>query len=452
MNGLRRFFGRGDQEGQAVVLFAIVMLTLLFFVGLAIDAGQLYSNKRTQQEAADSAAFAGAVVIYQGGTDATGNLIATPSQITAAARADALKNGYANTPAGCTSIDVDCTTEVRINYPPLSGAYIGNDRHIEVNITRKVQTSLVPAEAALNPVRARGVAGADRMNNGYAIMALDPGPTQRAFYADNQADVHLTGGGILVNSTDGSAADNQQNNASRFTVQSPYGLDVVGGATGFWTADGIPVNNHAPVQDPFFGTPTPATSGPHWCSYGLPNCAAPVYTSIPNGPTVTLNEGIYKVKIQGSGNQTFNLTPGWYILEAGMDTSGNGVVDANGVFVFNTYNTYPASPGASPTCGDMSLSGNGALTFTAMTVPPYANLLFYQDPNCINPFQISGNGTFTSTGSVYLPNAAFTFDGNNATLNGSQLVAKTVFVQSGNITINYNPGITFQPILPRLDE
>jgi hypothetical protein len=44
------------------------------------------------------------------------------------------------------------------------------------------------------------------------------------------------------------------------------------------------------------------------------------------------------------------------------------------------------------------------------------------------------------------------FDGNNATLTGSQLVAKTVNIQNGNITIDFNPGNTAQPILPRLSE
>jgi len=63
---MRRFFA-GDEEGQALILGALTFLTMLFFVGLAVDAGQLYVAKRTEQEAADSAAFAGAVVLYQGG-------------------------------------------------------------------------------------------------------------------------------------------------------------------------------------------------------------------------------------------------------------------------------------------------------------------------------------------------------------------------------------------------
>src|SRR5262245_34882207 len=103
MNAMRRFV-REEDDGQAVVLFAILMLALLFIVGLAIDAGQLYSNKRTEQEAADSAAFAGAVILYQGGSGA---------QARTAAFEDALKNGYQDVPSGCAH-NVNCTTQIDV--------------------------------------------------------------------------------------------------------------------------------------------------------------------------------------------------------------------------------------------------------------------------------------------------------------------------------------------------
>ena len=89
---------------------------------------------------------------------------------------------------------------------------------------------------------------------------------------------------------------------------------------------------------------------------------------------------------------------------------------------------------------------------SAMTTGTWANLLFYQDPFCANDFEIAGNGNFTGTGSLYLPSALFMLDGNNATLEGSQLVARQVEIQEGNLTINYNPNNTAQPILPRLSE
>ena len=439
MNAFRRFFGRVDgEEGQAVVLFAILMLALLFAVGLAIDAGQLYSAKRSEQEAADAAAFAGAVVLYQQGTG---------DQAIVAARTDALTNGYSsgtcalNTPGPCT--DAATQTTVTVNWPPLVGIYAGNIKHVEVEITRQVRTSLVPAEAAFNPVRARGVAGSEPLNNGYAIMALDRGNTCGSFNTQSNGDVHLTGGGILVNSTCATAAINQQNNPARFTVQSPYPLDVAGNATGYWAADGIPVNpGHNQIPDPFAGFPAPPTVGLPVCN-SLAACQDGLGNQTP---------GIYTVNLGGSGNTNMTMNSGIYILKAGMDTAGNANVTGNNVFIYNTYSTYPSAPGASPSCGNVNLQGNATSTLSAQTTGTWANLLLYQDPACVNVMQIGGNGFFNGVGSIYVPSATFRFAGNPSTLDGSQLIARTVDIQNGNITINYNPTTTAQPILPRLAE
>jgi len=440
MNALHRFFGRDDgEEGQAVVLFAIMMLALLFAVGLAIDAGQLYSAKRAEQEAADAAAFAGAVVLYQQGTGA---------EAIAAARSDALTNGYVSgggcllaSPGPC--YDAATQTTVTVNWPPLSGSYMGNIKHVEVSITRQVKTALVPAQAAFNPVRARGVAGSEPLNNGYAIMALDRGNTCDAFNTQSNGDLHLTGGGILVNSTCSTAASNDQNSAPRFTIQTPYPLDVNGGAIGHWTDLGIPINpGHNQVPDPFALFPRPSTSGMPICN-SLAACQDGAGNQIP---------GVYTTNLGGNGNTDMTMNPGIYILKAGMDTGGNNAITGNGVFIFNTYTTYPNNPGANPNCSQINLQGNAVSTLSAQTTGPWANLLVFQDPVCTDEMEIGGNGTFVGTGSIYIPSAPFVFDGNPSTLNGSQLIARTVNIQNGNITINYDPTTTAQPILPRLAE
>jgi len=439
MNVFNRFFGRDEgEEGQAVVLFAIMMLALLFAVGLAIDAGQLYSAKRAEQEAADAAAFAGAVVLYQQGTG---------SQAIAAARTDALTNGYISggcalsTPGAC--YDAATQTTVTVNWPPLSGSYLGNIKHVEVEITRQVKTSLVPAEAAFNPVRARGVAGSEPLNNGYAIMALDRGNTCDSFNAESNADLHLMGGGILVNSTCPTAALNAQNDAGRFTIQTPYPLDVTGNASGHWTDLGIPVNpGHSQVADPFALFVRPTTSG-------MPTCDSLAACQDGSG---NQTPGVYTVNLGGQGNSNMTLNPGIYILKAGMDTAGNNAITGNNVLIYNTYTTYPNDPGLTPTCSQVNLQGNAVTTLSAMTTGPWANLLVFQDPLCTAQMEIGGNGTFVGTGSIYIPSAQFVFDGNPSTLDGSQLIARTVNIQNGNITINYNPSTTAQPILPRLAE
>src|SRR5581483_11627673 len=56
---MNKFLGHG-QEGQSVVLIALLMVGLVALVGLAIDGGEVYLSRRDAQNASDAAAFAGA--------------------------------------------------------------------------------------------------------------------------------------------------------------------------------------------------------------------------------------------------------------------------------------------------------------------------------------------------------------------------------------------------------
>ncbi len=444
MNALRRFHQR--ERGQAVVLIAFVILGLLMFAGIATDAGQLYSARRTMQEAADAGTYAAAVAVYQGGTkSASGACGATATDPTTdaykAAAADATRNGFTNGLAGQI---------VTINNPPRSGSYCGDARYTELIIETDVKTTLVPAEAAFTHVRVRSVAGAEPLNNGFAIMVLDRGMTASAFYDGPNVDIHLAGGGILVNSTSPTAAVNSQTSCTRFTISTPSGVDIAGNTASVWPNCPPPNNfevltGQPQVADPFAGYLKPSTNGLLVCAaLNAPGCQDL------NGHQ---NPGIYLVTIGGAANKTITLNPGIYILEAGINAAGNAnIVGApGGVFLFNTKTNYP-SPGASDTCGSINLVGNGLSSLQAMTSGPYANMLVYQDPVCTAGMVIAGNGTFDGSGTIYLPSAPFTFDGNNATLTGSQLIAKTVNLQNGNITIDFSSGNTAQPILPRLSE
>lgn len=421
--------GRESEGGQAIILIAITFLALTMAVGLAIDAGQLFVARRTMQEAADAAAYAGAVVRYQGGSVTAAR---------SAANNDAALNGF----NGSNGFDLIVIS------PPTSGLNIGNDLYVEVIIQGFVRTSLVPAQSALTFVHVRAVAGAEPLNNGYAVIALDKGNTPDAFYAGPNADIHLTGGGILVNSssTSGAATSDDCDLAAHFTISLPYGTDVAGNGMGCFptTGDGLDINQ--PQQaDPFAGFPKPSTTG------------MLTYNSLPSTDPTIMTPGIWTVQIGGAGHTNFQLTSGIYILKAGIDLGGNADISSlpDGVFIFNTHTNYPGAfrPGID-TCGVINLQGNSNSNLNAMTTGTYANFLIYQDPACTNRMSIAGSQTavFTGTGTIYLPNAEFLLDGNNATLTGSQLVAKHVNIQNGNLAIDFNAGNTAQPILPRLSE
>jgi len=291
--------------------------------------------------------------------------------------------------------------------------------------------------------------------------------------------VHLTGGGILVNSTSNTAAINDQTDPARFNIApSTEHVDIAGNSSSTWPA-GVTVNTARPQEaDPFAGFPKPSTNGcdPDFAE-GDP-CA--VISSGSGGVIRTIEPGIYTYRIGSSGSGNIVMNPGIYILKGrGLDLAGNAnlysagldvwvatsdyparvaptCVTNCGIFIFNTHSNYPGAfrPGIDE-CGIVNLQGNAGVEIAALTTGTYKNLLVYFDPNCSDPnrnMKIAGNGIFNGTGSIYIPNNSFLFDGNSATLTGSQLIANTVNLQSGNITINFQAATSAQPILPRLAE
>ena len=452
MSRLRGFFGPDAGGGQAIVMVAIVFMAVMFAVGLAIDAGQLFAAKRAQQEAADAGAFAGAVVLYQGGT---------VLQATAAAIADATKNGFTDG-VNATTVTVNGSNEATSN-SPTSSPYAGESpvRHVEVIVVRQVKTALVPAEAAFNPVRALGIAGAEPLNNGYAIIQLDASCTPGAVGMQTNVDIHLTGGGMLVNSCSATSVTGV-NSTSDITISpNTYSIDLVGGAAVTWPA-GLAVNTGVPVQpDPFAGTPRPTNLKSYNGINALPTNPAPV-----PGTTNTYPEGIYTYRMDGNPGNVY-LCHGIYILENGMggdiyrdtnpahvDPNTNTPCDGK-VLIFNTTQNFPIPGGI---CGGIGVgtNGNHPITLRPMDVIPatgiqaYVNFTIFQDPNCTATMDIGGNQVLDAGGTIYVPNAQLRMEGNPSTIGGGQLVAKTILVQNGNLDITYNAGNTAQPIQPRL--
>jgi hypothetical protein len=453
MSRLRAFFGSRATDGQAVVMTAIVFMALMFVVGLAVDAGQLYSAKRTMQEAADAGAFAGAVVLYQRGT---------VLQATTAAIADTTRNGFTDGVNGVT-VTVNGSAVASSN-APTSGPSAGESpvKHVEVIIVRQVRTALVPAESAFNPVRARGVAGAEPLNNGYALIALDAScsgsPTPLAVQPN--VDIHLTGGGILINSCSPATISGMTASEDITIMPNGLGIDIVGGDAGVTVPPGIPVRTGVPVQpDPFAGTPMPINLR----SYdGLAAHLLPTDPGKILGTSKTYPEGIYTTALNNA-----DLCHGVYILQAGLggdidrDTNPAHIDLMTGtpcdgkVFIFNTLTNFPAAGG---TCGRIGVNGNHPITIRPMdTIPAtgnqaWVNFMIYQDPNCTVAMDIGGNQTLDAGGTIYVPNAALIMEGNPSTIDGGQFIAKTLNIQNGNMNINYTSGNTAQPIQPRLAE
>lgn len=403
------------EAGQAAVLMALMMSTLLLAVGLSVDTGQVLSARRTMREAADAGAYGGALVLYQGGATA---------QALSAATTDVNANQL---PGGTT---------VTVNSPPLSGAFVADPRYVEVILDTQVRTMLMPSQ--LTTVRVSAVAGTAPYNLPYAVMAIDQSATNSALQVSSNGSVGITGGGIMVNSSGGSAANN---NGGTVSVPDGFYTDVVGSAAG--TFPNLRTGRSI-APDPFAGYTKPTTTG---LSTYAPACAPSV-----NQP------GIYTTKF--SSNCAYVLAPGTFIFKGGgIDLEGNSSLctgsscstptAAGGVFLFLTKSSYPASGG---TCATFKLAGNNATTLSAPTTGTYAGMLLYQDGVCTGDLQIGGNGSISATGTIYAPAATVSGNGNNSAVAVTQIVAKHVEAQNADFMIPYSASLAAQGNIPALVE
>lgn len=86
------------ERGQIIVLFALALVAIVAMVGLVLDGGSAYAQRRSEQNAADLAALAAAndLIVNQGN-----------ATWAATARAVAAQNGYVHGVDGVT-VDVTC--------------------------------------------------------------------------------------------------------------------------------------------------------------------------------------------------------------------------------------------------------------------------------------------------------------------------------------------------------
>src|SRR6266851_4183180 len=101
---------RKREAGQVLPLLVLALVGLVGFAALALDGGNLYTEQRRAQAAADNAVMAAAFQQMQGFTGAN---------LSNAAFANAAQNGYVQGPA----------TSVVFHLPHVHGAYAGNSRY-----------------------------------------------------------------------------------------------------------------------------------------------------------------------------------------------------------------------------------------------------------------------------------------------------------------------------------
>jgi Flp pilus assembly protein TadG len=143
---MHRFFGSRDRErGQILVLFTLALVAIISMVGLVLDGGGAFAQRRDEQNGADLGALAGANAYL----NTNGSVNAKTNAARAAAIAATTRNGYTDGAAGTT---------VTVSVNLLSAG-----AEVEVGITRPHGNSfarIVPGQASWDvSVTAAAIAG-----------------------------------------------------------------------------------------------------------------------------------------------------------------------------------------------------------------------------------------------------------------------------------------------------
>jgi Flp pilus assembly protein TadG len=113
---------RTQERGQILVIFVLGLVAMVAMVGLVIDGGSAFAQRRDQQNVADLAAMAGATAYL----NAPGDAGAKTAAAEAAARSIAATNGYTDQSGGAT-VSVAVTSATGTGAPDLNGARVAVD-------------------------------------------------------------------------------------------------------------------------------------------------------------------------------------------------------------------------------------------------------------------------------------------------------------------------------------
>jgi hypothetical protein len=440
-----------------LIIFAVSLVIIMGIAALVFDGGKMLLDRRTQQNAADAAALAGARFL--------------PDD-TAAARDAAMMVAAAN---GFTH-GVDGRT-VAIHIPPLTGEHAGADGHIEVRIGSSddpifagiwgvTQLDVAARAVAKNQTGVRGE---------FAVLGLDESGCN-AFVVEGQGEL-ISNGDIQVNST---CTPNAMRLAGQGEiVTAPHvACNVVGayskGGSANENCEG-PNTGQPAIPDPLAGVPEPpipTTGNPPVIVYPTapaqePTATKPIPTGCPGSTAPATDVAPAHCRFDGSyAGSTWRLYPGYYpgglslaagtfYLEPGIYYMGGGGIEVvgggasvtsvdhlgttlgGGVLFFNGDHAIAAD-------GPINLAGgNAGVNIWPLDQPgaPWNALVLFQDREvCLDARIVGASSNMQVRGTIYIPGGpscsanqpVFIAEGNGGTVVTDQIIAYR-FQMKGNI-------------------
>ena len=386
------------QRGQVLIIIALASIGIIGIVGLVVDGGNVFSDRRGAQNAADAAALATAYARIRGQQDWVG-----------AALASAAENGYNNDGINNT---------VAVYSPPSDGPHAGDVEYIQIIITSHVDTyftRLIGRQQITNIAMAiarNKVPEVRQLLNGLAVVSLAPTSNcanNKAFWVHGEATLDITGGGVFVNSNNDTCAFMQQGNGS-VRINDEHSIEVVGNAaiqklqllTPAVTVGAPPIN----YPPPFF--------------MPKPGCGKAAEVSVDGS---TMSSGNWDEEFPPVG--VTHLQSGVYCLNDGFNVSGS--LEGHNV-VFKVEH------------GEVRFNGGATIILDAPNSGNNAGLLIYLPMENKSRVVLNGEAVSNLKGTILAPASPILIKGFDSPLGiHSQIIGYTVEADGiSNVVIIYN--------------
>lgn len=405
--------------GQALVLVIIALVVLFALVALAVDGGNLYADRRNAQNAADAAAFAGALVKAQKGNTA---------QISSAALSRAASNGYVDSDPAQNNTPVD----VMVYNPPIDGNHAGDQRYVQVKIHSTVNTyfaQIIGFDTLSTTVSAVAIGLSEEISDyftGSAIFALNPHEC-KALSFTGSSEAIIKKGGLFVNS-DCNNSGPQMAFYLNNDVTAPW-VEIVGGG---YLHDTLNLTGSSAVQSGVPQVPYPPPIA--WPTKELDAACAKLPNRTDTGNS--FNPGNYA---GFSPNQAGTLAPGIYCINTG-DLTLNKNLSGTGVLFYVKV-------------GKITVNANAKVELVGYDKSPFKGLLFFMPFENKSNVVVNGGSATTFTGTFLCPGSHITLSGGgNSNGFNSQIIGDTVEITGDQaLYLEYNASDNYTPkLLPSL--
>jgi hypothetical protein len=428
------------ERGQALILIALAGIALFGITGLAIDGSAKFSDRRHAQNAADTAALAGALALAR--SEANWELNALNR---------AMDNGYD---------DNHLSNEVEVYNPPISGTFSDcSDVHFDCNdyvqviVTSHIDTwfmRVLGFQQTTNIVQAVAskYSASDAYNiGGNAVVALAPDGC--ALTSQGGTDLAVVGGGLFSNSADKTCSFKKQSCKGVTDIDTDSVTKNPGTIT---TVGNMAVNTGCPPSAVLVPQGTKQLPfPPPWKELETPvECSQP--QSYPNSKTVVLTPGYYDAMPPNPNMTDITLDPGVYCIGSGDMRIGSKTtlrVAGSGTFGVGPGVLLYFKPG-----GEFDIAGGSTVQLWGINqtnvnldldLESYKGFLIYAAPNYAEvPVKCAINGGSDSDfkGTIYAPNCVLTLNGGSDDSGfETQLIAYNVdFSGTSDINLNYDAG------------